>query len=311
MTLQEYLNSFIKRYDDEHLVHYLNKSYFNNLHEEKKSFISSKGNKIMTFINYYDNYDPTKLIVFVHGLGGGHLSYFREIEYFCKKGYLVLSYDMTGCFESSGISILGLSQAICDLDDVLNFIKLEDFFKNKEVICIGHSMGGFAVNNIHILHKEVKKIVVISGITTINNFIKNYELNDQKDILKYEKDVNLKYALLNPINGYNDENLHALIIHSKDDNMVNFNDNAMYLYNNIKNKNVTFYFVDGKLHNPNYQKDSIQYMNDSFNKYFALLKEGKLKTYKEKKDYFDKLDFMYMTCQDEEIMNKIVNFIVK
>lgn len=311
MTLQEYLNSFIKRYDDEHLVHYLNKNYFNNLHEESKSFISSKGNKIMTFLNYYDNYNKDKLIVFVHGLGGGHLSYFREIEYLCKKGFLVLSYDMTGCFESEGISILGLSQAICDLDDVLNFIKLQDFFKNKEVIAIGHSMGGYAVNNIHILHKEVKKIVSISGITTLDNFVNDFDVDDQKDILKYEKDINLKYALLDPINGYNDENLHALIIHSKDDNMVNFKNHAMYLYNNVKNKNVEFYFVDGKLHNPNYQKEAIQYMNDSFNKYFALLKEGKLKTYKEKRDYFDSLDYFFMTCQDEEVMNKIVEFIVK
>ncbi len=311
MNLQEYLKTYIKRYDDEHYIHYFKAKDFINLHEEKKSFISKKGYKIMTFLYYYDNFSNDKLVIFVHGLGGGHLSYLREIEYLCKKGFLVLSFDLTGCFESEGISNLSLTQAICDLDDVLNFVKLEDKFKNKEIICIGHSLGGFAVNNIYSLHQEISKIISISGITTIDNLTKDYLSKDKEDILKYERDVNLKYALLNPIDSYNHKQLKALIIHSQDDNIISFSNHAMYLYNGIKNDQVEFYFVNNKLHNPNYSLNAVKYMTTSFSQYFSLLNEGKLTSLKEKIDYFNTLDFVLMTEQDEEIMNLIVSFIKK
>ena len=311
MNLEEYLKTYIKRYDDEHYIHYFKAQDFINLHEEKKSFTSSKGNLIMTFLYYYPNFSNDKLVIFVHGIGGGHLSYLREIEYLCKKGFLVLSFDLTGCFESGGISNLSLTQAICDLDDVLNYVKLLDAFKNKEIICIGHSLGGFAVNNIYSLHKEISKIVSISGITTIENLTKDYLKKEQDDILKYERDVNLKYALLDPINSYNDKKLKALIIHSYDDNIISFENHAEYLYKNINNENVEFYFVNNKLHNPNYTLEAVKYMKDSFSKYFSLLNEGKLTSLKEKRDYFNTLDFAFMTRQDEEVMDKIVSFIKK
>lgn len=52
-------------------------------------------------------------------------------------------------------------------------------------------------------------------------------------------------------------------------------------------------------------------MQDSFSKYFSLLNEGKLSSLKEKRDYFNNLDFLFMTRQDEEVMDKIVSFIKK
>ena len=61
-------------------------------------------------INEYEG-----VIVFVHGMGAGHLSYTTEINTIAKSGYKVLSYDNTGCCASDGKSMNGFYQAVLDL----------------------------------------------------------------------------------------------------------------------------------------------------------------------------------------------------
>ena len=61
-------------------------------------------------------------MVFDHGIGGGHLSYFKEIEMLCRGGYKVLGYDHAGCMESEGEYINGMTGSLPDLDSAINYL---------------------------------------------------------------------------------------------------------------------------------------------------------------------------------------------
>ena len=67
--------------------------------------------------------DFKALLVFSHGMGGGHLSYTTELDFFAKRGYLVLAYDNTGTMASEGKSLVGMPQAVSDLRSALAIAK--------------------------------------------------------------------------------------------------------------------------------------------------------------------------------------------
>ena len=61
------------------------------------------------------------LIIFVHGMGGGHTAYMTEIHALAQEGYLVLGYDNTGTMLSDGAELGGFPQAFLDLRHAISF----------------------------------------------------------------------------------------------------------------------------------------------------------------------------------------------
>ena len=81
---------------------------------------------------YYNKETTNNLIVFVHGMGPGHLSYMKEIETLASKGFKVFAYDMIGTGKSTGAQIKGLSGAVESLDYVLDYLHAK--YKNISFI---------------------------------------------------------------------------------------------------------------------------------------------------------------------------------
>ena len=88
---------------------------------------------------------PDALIVFSHGMGGGHLSYMTEINTFAANGFAVLAYDNTGTFESDGNKIVGFCQGPEDLKAALRFVGAHPTLSKMKIILAGHSWGGYSV----------------------------------------------------------------------------------------------------------------------------------------------------------------------
>ena len=123
--LGAFRKNFLRRCDDTGTAFYFSAADFPGLVSEPFSFPSSKGHTLSGSFYHYDNPIPGRLVVFDHGMGNGHRAYMREIERLARAGYLVFSYDHTGCMESGGADPNGMAQSLCDLNDCIRTILAE------------------------------------------------------------------------------------------------------------------------------------------------------------------------------------------
>ncbi len=131
--------------------------------------ISFKSDKDQTLRGYlYQskkiNEDPLGLIIFSHGLGGGHEEYMEVLNYFAQGGFLVLGFDNTGTYHSDGDSLVGLSQATIDLAAAIDFVENNDDLCSLPRLVCGHSMGGYS--SCAVLNYEV----AVDGVATFAGF---------------------------------------------------------------------------------------------------------------------------------------------
>ena len=111
----------------------------------------------------YKRQDIKGLLIFVHGMGGGHLSYTTEINYFANQGFLVFAYDNTGTMLSDGKRLNGFEQSIIDLQAALQYIDADTTLRQYPKVLVGHSWGAYSVCNITRFYNDIKGIVAISA----------------------------------------------------------------------------------------------------------------------------------------------------
>ena len=300
------------RCDDIGIAYYFSHKDFPGLNAERYEFTSSKNNRLVGCFYSYDGYDPNKLIVFDHGFGGGHRSYMKEIEKLCSFGYRVFAYDHTGCMESDGEDTGGLSQSLCDLNDALNTLKSDPDVNTENITVMGHSWGGFSTLNIPALHSDIKKIVVLSGFTSVkrmtqqnfNGFLRFY-IND---IIKLEAGSNPEFVSYDAVETLRNSNVDALLIYSDNDHLVNKEVHYDTLYYALKDKeNIEFILESEKGHNPNYTRDAVKYLAE----YSSAAASAADMSLDDKEKFRSSFDWDRMTEQDEGVWEKIREFLTK
>ena len=294
-----YQKRMLHRYDKDGFTPYLSSEDFPGLNKETRSFINSLGVEISYFYYYYKDYNPNLVILFLHGLGPGHTAYLREIETLAKMGYKVLTLDYMGCDSSKGDKMPSLNEPTRDVDDLLNLLDLK-----TEVVVISHSLGGYTTYNIMNIRNELHKAVVMSGFLrpdVVLNYLMKVKIFS-KAIARYEKKVEPKYYPIDNYRYIKETKDRLLIIHSKDDPVVNYNA-ALDPIIKANNPNVEILSVNGRGHNPNYSDSAAKIVTEVFSKYYDLKKD------EDKKALMEKQDVWAMTEQDPEIFNKIKSFI--
>ena len=314
LLLNIYKKMLVKRLDDNGDIFYFDYTDFDGLKKDHHTFISKTGAKLDGGFYYYDNPNPDKLIVFDHGMGVGHRPYMREIETLCKAGYLVYSYDHEGTRNSEGETIRGLSGSVHDLDSALDAIKSTMYYEGRELIVIGHSWGGLSTKNIASLHPEVKKIVPMAGLSsvelTINGMVPKFFKSARKAICDFEESMNPGYAGLSAEETLKNSSVKALIIQSKDDPVVVAKDHYYPLVEAFgENDRIRFIEVDKRGHNPNFTEEAVVAKDAFFAEKASLEKKHKLRTPEEKQALIAKHDFWKMTEQDMTLWNEVFAFI--
>ena len=302
------------RCDDNGTAYYFSADDFEGLHKIPYAFKSSMGHKLQGYFYYYDNPAEDRIIVFDHGMGGGHRSYMREIEVIAKKGYMVFAYDHTGCMESGGESTNGFAQSLNDLDCCLKTLKADEHCKDKAISVIGHSWGAFSTMNIAAFHPDVKHIVAISGFVSVecivNQFFSGLLKGYAKAVYELEKRSNPKYVMFDAAETLAGRDVKALIIHSADDKTVKKECHFDVLQKALADKpNVTFWLVKGKYHNPNYTEKAVVYKDSYVATLTKKLKKKELETEAQKKAFTSAYDWWAMTEQDMTVWNRIFEFI--
>ncbi len=308
-----YKKTVYKRRVDDGSLFYFKASDFDGLVSEEFSFFTKRGHKLKGFFYHYPNFMPNRLIVFEHGMGVGHRAYFREIERLARAGYLIYSYDHTGCTDSEGEHIMGLSGSIADLDACITAL-LEKGYNPEQISVVGHSWGGYSTMNILAYHPNLASIVALAG------FVSLYEMLGQvmpkillpfkSTIYQLEAKTNPEYYESSALATLKNTKVPALIIHSVDDDSVHFDRHFKLLKNNLSDKkNITFLELKDKKHNPTYTVDAVNYKSDFFKAYSKRVKRGKNKNKEEHKAFLMSYDWQRMTEQDEDVWSKILDFL--
>ena len=298
------------RCDDKGTAYYFSAKDFDGLNAVPYSFVSSKGNTLKGFFYYYDNPIENRIVVFDHGLFGGHLSYMKEIEMLCRKGYLIFTYDHTGCMESEGDSANGFGQSLSELNDCFNALKKEEKLKGYDFSVMGHSWGGFSTINIASFHPDISHIVVLSGFISVKVMLSQFLPAPlsflSKLVLKVENKYNPESLKVNAVDSLKNTKAKVLLIYSDNDPAVKKEVHFDALQNGLSDKeNIKLILEPKKGHNPNYTKDAVKELA----KYTFLLnhknKKKELDTEEKKKAFKESFDWDKITEQDERVWEEI------
>ena len=312
--LNAYKSNICIRQDGSPLLSYFSVADFQGLQRTPFNFEGNNGQKLQGYYYYYPSPKKDRLIIFDHGMGGGHDSYMKEIELIARRGYIVFSYDHTGCKESGGENSVGFAQSLCDLDHAINALRSAKEYADAKFTVIGHSWGGFASLNISALHPDIDSCVSLSGFIGVERMVEQFFSGILKlyrpSVLRLEREANPMYSLIDARKSLKDSSARILYIASDDDPVVK----TEYHFNALRKalsdkKNFEFLLVHGKKHNPNYSSEAVIELG----KMSAAMTEGiKKKSFEtaEAADTFrNSWNWEKITEQDEELWEKIFDFI--
>ncbi|MDD6276370.1 MAG: alpha/beta fold hydrolase [Clostridia bacterium] len=303
-----YKGMMYARCDDTETVFYFSAEDFDGLHKESYPFKASAGHTLQGYIYHYDNPIEKRIVVFDHGMGGGHRAYMKEIEKLCRHGYTVFAYDHTGCMESGGETTGGLAQSLCDLNDCIATIKADRRFAGWDISVMGHSWGAFSTLNISALYPEISHIVAMCGFVSVEEMIKSFFpgvlKGYRKAIFALEKESNPRFVKFNAVESLSKSSAKALLIYSEDDQMC-----RRVHYDILKSVldgkgNVRFMLCKNKGHNPNYTEEAVKLLGE-FGKARTKLTRNKKATADEKANFVASYDWDAMTVQDDTVWTKI------
>lgn len=290
----------------------------NTLTRDKMTF-HSKNKVTLTGYLYTSKANSTDkgLVVVSHGLGGGHIDYLNEIEYFATNGYKVFAFDNTGCNESEGKTMVGLAQSGVDLDYALTFIENKKELNHLPILLYGHSWGGYAVtavlNKEHTITAAVansgfnrsKDMLIEQGKDMIGNFI--YIASPFLSLYEYIKFGSA--SLLTGVNGVNKNQIPILLLHSEDDPTVSIKSSVVSHKDEFTTPLISIGVYTDKGHYITESYEAKEYINKKNEEGKELEKTYNQKIPKEILDqYYKSVDKTLKHALDTEVMDRIVAF---
>lgn len=306
-----YKSNIFIRNDNPHSIFYFGPEDFPGLKSHGYHFKAKAGHDLKGFFYHYGDPIPGRLLVFDHGMGNGHRAYVREIETLCKAGFLVYSYDQTGCMASGGESCGGFAQSLSDLDCCITALKKETALKGRKIAVMGHSWGGFSTMNIAALHPEITHVVSMSGFVSVelmleqsfSGFLKGY----RPGIMELERRANPAYVQFDARESLKNIGAKVLLIYSADDKIVHKSIHFNALQQALADcAHVRFLLVDGKNHNPSYDDDAVAYKDAFFREYTRAAKKKRLETSRQQEEFMARYDWRRMTGQDDAVWDAVI-----
>lgn len=309
---KQYRSNLFIRNDNPNGIFYFTAADFPGLQAKAYGFRSQAGHDLKGWFYYYENPRPGRLVVFDHGMGNGHRAYLREIERLAKAGFLVYSYDHTGCMESGGEGTNGFSQSLKDLDDCITAIKQEPALQDRTISVMGHSWGGFSTMNIAALHPQITHVVSMSGFVSVRRMIAQIMpgllKGMQKPLYELESRANPGYVGFDAVQTLGSTGAKVLLIASSDDKVVQKAHHFDVLQSALAGReNIRFLLTEHKGHNPSYTCDAVRYKDDFFAQFQKQVKKKKLQTKEQQQAFMAAFDWVRMTEQDEAVWAQILD----
>ena len=91
-------------------------------------------------------------LLFLHGVGGGHAAWERQLPYFAARGYRALAWDQPGYGGTGCVDPYDLEQVAAALARRIG---------GEPAILVGHSMGGFVAQEAYVRFPERVRALVL------------------------------------------------------------------------------------------------------------------------------------------------------
>ena len=236
---------------------------------QKPFVVKSKKLSIMGTLHLPDDYKTTDKkypgVIFFHGFTGTkiepHRFFWKIADMLCKNGIVSLRFDYRGNGESEGaFEEFTIKDYLYDAKLMMKkFLTKVKKLDTDNISIIGLSMGGIVTSYIAPLFPEVKKIVLLSAVSTPKEvFLGGLEANfpDFKERYKNNEifdvggnGVTRKFIdtmkRMKPLEKIKEFQGEALIIHNEEDDTVPVN-NAV-LYNEVIEKS-SLHILSGNTH---------------------------------------------------------------
>jgi pimeloyl-ACP methyl ester carboxylesterase len=114
----------------------------------------------MSRIPTYSSLGSGPVVVFLHGIGGGHLAFAPQLETFAQAGFRAVAWDMPGYGHSDPIepyTFKGLAERCIALIDALAARN------GQQVSLVGHSMGGMVAQEVIARRPDLVQHLVLCG----------------------------------------------------------------------------------------------------------------------------------------------------
>lgn len=111
----------------------------------------------MTSIPAFTTLGGGPTVLMLHGIGGGHLAFAPQVETLASSGYRAVAWDMPGYGHSAPIepyTFKGLAQSCIQLIETL---------KCKDVVLVGHNIGGMVAQEVVARRPELVSRLVLCG----------------------------------------------------------------------------------------------------------------------------------------------------
>lgn len=252
-----------RRTDKNPLLSYYTADDYDGLNATSFAFKNDRG--VILNGKHYDRSGTRKdeVIVFFHGYGAGHEAYttlINDLITVTKRS--VITFDYTGCDLSEGDKIPNTLQALADGHLFLRYIQSKEEFRNKKLILIGHSWGGFVATNLLPYNKDknILKVVSINGITDFSLLYKNsarapyifIPLNNFLNAFRYKE-----FAFSTTRKSIKNTTVPHLILHGLKDDSVPFSPYiSSLILQSDAHKMIKFHFGDARYHNVYLTKES-------------------------------------------------------
>jgi len=116
--------------------------------------------------------EAEETIVFVHGAGGNHLSWWQQIPHF-RERFRCVTYEVRGWGQSKDLSGEGRSAFRRDLEELLDHLQI------AHAVLVGQSMGGFSVLPYAAAHPER-----VRGLLMADTFLGIYDEQLLRELAK-------------------------------------------------------------------------------------------------------------------------------
>ena len=137
-------------------------SDYKNLNVRKDYFVNNKKARLTVYEYCKKNSKPKALILFCHGVGGGHIYSLPLINYFCENGYMVVAYDQYASGSSEGKRMESMTQGVADVKCAVKYV--EEHYKDLSFYVAGHSWGGFCATQALRYSNRIEKCIDIAGL---------------------------------------------------------------------------------------------------------------------------------------------------
>lgn len=313
---------FGSRCEGDPQLRYLTNENFDGLSAEPVSFSSSQGQTLRGAVYFRrDAGEFAGLVLFAHGMGGGHRSYMTEINTIASAGFAVLAYDNTGTMASEGKSLGSFYQAVRDLQAALAFLRKNSEWSRYPVVLAGHSWGGYAVCQALAYEEEhVAGAVVFSAPNSAAGAI----CDGARSMMGIEAGwLRPFFAAASIIRGgwasrhssaailAQTSHVPVLLLQGDADTSVRLPNSPLFREAVRQKKNITGVIYEDRAHNVYQTKESEQYLASTMEAINAAKKKyGKAGIPDlEKKQLYD-IDYALITQEDPVVMKTVTDFML-